>query len=137
MSFDRKYSVEDYPKNEKKLFRFLVDDFNFKLKERKESGFSFISEYVTDAIRVRLNYDFREQHFSFYLIYGLLTKFPNDLDLKNIKMFWDLFALFEADFDYMKTQPDEHQYLESLELNASLLKKYGGDLLRGKIWYWE
>lgn len=136
MSFERTYDVTEYLKYEKNLFKYLVDEYKFNRKVRKGLMFSYISEYKNKDIRVYLKYDFREQWLKFQLIRGKNTPDHSDRENPNIKMFWDLFEHFEPGFDYMRTQPDEKQYLDSLKLNAELLKKYGDKLLRGEEWYW-
>lgn len=136
MNFNRTYSIVEYPKHEKKLFRFLIKEYGFELKIRNRETFSFFTVYEKNDLKIILNYDIREQWFVFKIIKGKNTPYHSDRNNSNIKMFWDLFEHFEPGFDYKKTQPDERQYLDSLKLNAELLQKYGDKLLRGEEWYW-
>ena len=63
----RKYSVINYSEKQKEYFKFLINDFNFKLMEDKETDFDFITEYRKRGIRVHLDYDIRDNFFYFTL----------------------------------------------------------------------
>ncbi|MFC1643494.1 hypothetical protein ACFL1F_00225 [Chlamydiota bacterium] len=124
------YSILDYNKNREKFFDFLIKDYNFNIIEDVERTFSFLTIYEKNNIRIRLEYDFRDNFFYFKLIRGKDTKYPNDHDKTNIITFLDLFAEMEPGIDLKQFEPDNHQYLKSLELNAVYLKKYGNKILK-------
>lgn len=130
----RQYSILDYPKRHREYFDFLITDYGFNITEETRLTFSYITVYKKDDIRVDLNYDTRDNFFYFVLIRGKDTKYPNDHDKTNIITFLDVFAESEPGIDLKQFEPDDDQYLKSLELNAIYLKKHGDKILKGEHW---
>ncbi len=130
----RKYDVTNFLTYHNHFYNYLTTDLKFINTKQEKSGLNFINEYIRDEIRIRFNYDFKENYFYFYLIKGKDTKFPNDKDNKNIISFYELFNKFEPNFNNDKIQPDDKQYIISLENNSILLKKYLIGILNGSIW---
>jgi hypothetical protein len=113
----------------------LIRDYNFILIDEVETDFDFISIYRKPGIRIHLDYDVRDNFFYFTLIRGDDTRFPNDKDKENIKSFLMLFKKYDPNFDSKKIQPDDKQYIKSLEQNAILLRKFGDKVLKGDEWF--
>jgi hypothetical protein len=130
----RTYSVVEYPKYEEEYFNFLITEYGYNLTENKKVTFGFIATYQKGDVRIHLDYETRDDFFYFTLIRGRDTKYPNDFDNENIKPFFRLFEKYEPKSVIDKLQPDDKQYLESLKLNADLLKKYGDKVLKGEEW---
>ena len=127
------YNVLDVSKVIDEKFRFLISEYGYALTERRQENYGYYTVYERSQRKVYLGYDYRENFFYFILIRGKYTVYPNDHDQENIKPFFRLFEKYEADLE-KKIQPDDSQYLEALELNASLLKKYGDKVLKGEEW---
>ena len=130
----RKYSFTNYPNEFDEYFNFLITDFGFSLTQKKETDFSYINEFQKENIRVRFNYDIRDNFFYFSIIRGKNTLYPNDHDQENIKPLFSLFEKYEPNLNIRDLLPDDTQYIKSLELNAKLLKKYGEKVLNGEEW---
>ena len=131
----KKYAVKDYPDKQRECFNYLIRDYNFILIDEVETDFDFISIYRKPGIRIHLDYDVRDNFFYFTLIRGDDTRFPNDKDKENIKSFLMLFKKYDPNFDSKKIQPDDKQYIKSLEQNAILLRKFGDKVLKGDEWF--
>ena len=113
-------AFENFPSQAKNLFSFLIDR-GFSITEENLNA-AFILYYQKNAIRVILNYDFRDNFFYFCVVYGESTTYPNDEDNVNIKTFRDLFKSCGELIDRGSIQPNENSYLSALKKNASLLK---------------
>ena len=120
-------------------FKFLVDEFGYQVSrdeglfyDKGPSGFRI--EYRGNNRRLDLYHDYKDDTFYFVIIRGLETKYPNDHDTENILFFWRLFKSFEPDLDLNKLQPINQTCKDAALKNAELLKKYAGDILRGKQW---
>jgi len=127
------YNTEQYPGNHKKMFNFLIEEYQYFLVKSVKTDFGYIDEYRNNNIRIVMNYDVRDNIFYFDIINGYNTTYPNDSDNENIKMFHDLFSKHET-VALQRVMPDEKQYVQSLYLNAVLLRKYGDKVLRGEEW---
>jgi len=127
------YSTLDYPEVHKKLFYFLCTEYHYKLINCERDTFDYIHEYRNNNIRIVMDYDIRENRFGFHIIKGYDTKFPRNYNKKEVIMFHDLFERHE-EIPFGNVMPDEKQYIESLKLNARLLRKYGEKVLRGEEW---
>lgn len=128
------YSILEYPQKVREYFDFLINEYGYELIEDVHVTFGFITIYQRGDIRIHLYFEIPDKFYYFSLIRGKETRYPNDHDTENIKPFFRLFQKYEPDIDLKKLQPDQNQYLESLELNAQLLKKYGASVLKGEEW---
>ena len=118
----------------KKEFEFLINDYQYKLTECESSNDGFILVYKKNERRVRFYYDYKENTFYFRLINGSNTKFPNDDDLLNIKLFFELFKKYDPLLDSNFFEPTKEGYEGALHRNAEYLKKYGDKVLKGIEW---
>lgn len=130
----RTYSILEYPIKVKEYFDFLTSEYGYDLVKEERRTFSYLNIYEKGNIRIYLNYDIRDNFYYFSLIRGKETRYPNDHDKENIKPFFHLFQKYEPDIVLKRLQPDDNQYLEALELNAQLLKKYGDRVLKEEEW---
>lgn len=133
----RTYKFTNSPKEIKDFFQFLINDYNFYIKEESITNFGPRYIYINRKgdIKVKLNYDYKDNFYYFEIIKGKDTKYPNDSDNQNIKPLFRLAQKYDASFDIKKLQPDDNQYLEALKMNAEMLKKYGDKILRGEEWF--
>jgi hypothetical protein len=128
---DKYAKVEDL----EQAFNFLTNEFGYSILEKQDSNLGPVLVYIKDELRISLYFDYRDYFFSFSLIKGENTLYPNDNDCKNIKTFWDLASYYNPNFDLNKLNPNEKTgYSEALKLNAELLLKYGRNILIGKEW---
>ncbi|WP_167882723.1 hypothetical protein [Leptospira kmetyi] len=129
------YSIEDYSAEVRKLFDFLIDNYEYKLLFDGNESIGYRHLYSGKNIRINLYFDYRDNFFYFSIIRGLETKFPNVKDKINIKTFLDLAEKYNVGIRLKDLEPDKKQYKDSLKRNAELLKKYGKNILKGKEWF--
>lgn len=125
---------DDFNKDAKREFIYLIEKFGYKIIEDKITNNSGTLIYEKDEVRINLHYDYRDNFFSFKIIRGKDTKYPNDNDFTNIKTFYELFQKKEGKIDFEIFQPSDNDYKNALANNAKLLNKYGDKLLEGKEW---
>ena len=75
----------------------------------------------------------RDNFFYFSIINGK-NKHYKDEDSENSLTFYDLAKFKDSEFKLEDIQPNDEQYLTSLKNNATILKKYGHDILIGEEW---
>lgn len=131
---ERKFNILESPTKIDDAFEFLIDSYGYSVIQKLEESYTYYVRYEKGDRKVALNYDYKDNFFYFDLINGKNTPYPNDHDDKNIKPFFRLFQKYEPKIDLKKLQPDDNQYLEALELNAQLLRKYGEKVLKGEEW---
>jgi hypothetical protein len=133
----RTYKYTNSPQEIKEYFQFLIDEYKYSIIEESITNYGPSYIYINNIgnIRVKLNYDYKDNFYYFEIIKGVNTKYPNDLDNENIRPLFKLVKKYEVDFDVRKLQPDNNQYLEALKLNAEMLKKYGDKILKGQEWF--
>lgn len=129
----RKYSIENYPSHVESKFKFLLKEYGFKIVEKNEREFSYLFVFERGEIKVILNYDYMDNFFYFSIINGKNNHYI-DGDSENSLTFYDLAKFMNSEFKLEDIQPDDNQYLKSLENNATILKKYGHDILIGEKW---
>ncbi|EQA38906.1 hypothetical protein LEP1GSC047_0162 [Leptospira inadai serovar Lyme str. 10] len=126
--------VSDYALLAKRYFKFLIDDFKYKLVKDTRESMSHVIEYQGNNRKIRLNFDLRDNFFYFRIYNGLDVKY-SDTDRENIKVFPDLIKKFNLPLKLKELQPDKKQFDLALKKNAELLKNYGKDILTGKEWF--
>jgi|688.fasta_scaffold03043_4 hypothetical protein len=129
----RNYSLENYPSNVEINFKFLINEYGFDIIEKKEREFSYLFVFERGDIKVILNYDYMDNFFYFSIINGK-NKHYKDEDSENSLTFYDLAKFKDSEFKLEDIQPNDEQYLTSLKNNATILKKYGHDILIGEEW---
>ncbi len=119
----------------KTQFTFL-EEWGLKLVREDTSNYGAYLEYVGNGVKVSFGFDYRDYYFYFYILKGENREYSDDEYGKNIGSVNDLVLLYEPNFDLSKLQPDyEIGYEKALELNAKILKKYGGEILKGEEWF--
>lgn len=133
----RTYKFTNSPQEIKECFKFLIEEYKYSIIEESITNYgpNYIYINTTGNIRVKLNYDYKDNFYYFEIIKGVNTKYPNDLDNENIRPLFRLVQKYEPGFDVRKLQPDNNQYLEALKLNVEMLKKYGDKILKGQEWF--
>ena len=127
--------IYDSPAEIKSAFAFLINDYGCNIIEESADGLGFIIVYQNAFVKIALTYDYRDNFFSFDIIRGATTQYPNDLDKENIKDFYSIVdakkikGIAKSDL-----QPTASDYLKPLALNANLLKQYGAGILKGSEW---
>ncbi len=120
-------------------FRFLVDEFGYSVARDEEPAnngrpYGFVIEYTGHDRRIHLYHDYKEMAFHFVIIRGVNTRFPNDDDNENLRVFWKFFQIFEPQLSFKETQPVDQTCDKAARLNAQLLRKYASKILLGEEW---
>lgn len=127
------YNKANYFNDLKAYFQFLIDIYNYKLVREEVNNTTMEVDYVNaqNTRKIKLSYDIRDNAFYFYVIRGAKGNFPEPYSGHNaeVLLFHDIFNKY-ANIPFKKIQPDDKQYKTSLKLNAILLEKYGGKLLK-------
>lgn len=127
---------KDFTRKAKECFRFLVNEYNFKIFKDDKMTFGHKLIYRKKDIFVVLYYEFYNAFFYFKIIKGSDTAHTNDSGDTYILPFYRLFKKYDKNLNSSKIQPDDkkRQYTNALKLNAELLRKYGREILSLKKW---
>jgi hypothetical protein len=118
----------------KQEFRFLEEIYNLKIINESNLNYGAYLDYVGNGIKISLGFDYKDYFFYFYIFKGENTKYT-DQDDANQKTFYDLALKENKNFDFTSLQPNNEGYLDALKNNASILQKYGKNILTGKEWF--
>ncbi|MEW6516612.1 MAG: hypothetical protein AB1439_06915 [candidate division FCPU426 bacterium] len=127
----------NYFKDVRKKFKFLVEQYHYKIRKIRLENMTYIAIYTNRAVnrQIKMGYDIHDNAFYFYVMKGERGKYPEPYTGKddNIIMFYDVIKKhINVPFEAIIT--DDKQYFKALELNAELLRKYGDGILRGTDW---
>jgi hypothetical protein len=115
-------------------FNFLIQK-GYKVVSQNDTNMGTSVEFSNENIRLHLSFDYRDYYFYFSIIKGKDTKYPNDIDNKNIKTFLDIGEKYVPNFSPENLFPSEsNSSIIALEKNAQLLEKYGEKILTGQEW---
>jgi hypothetical protein len=130
------------PASIRQAFRFLVDEFGYKIMRDEESfhenrPYAFTIDYAGNKRQVHLVHDYKENFFYFSInsvINGFTDHHPNHSIREGSVIFWKLFNHFEPSLELKAIQPDGQSCEEAALVNAHFLRKYAAGVLRGDEW---
>ena len=128
------YGKSDVLKSE---FSFLQEKYGFEIIDERNPPYGAVVDYQKDDIRVKLYFEFKDYFFSFHIIKGKNTQFPNDQDKENIRDISEIVSKYNVpNITTEDLQPNRSDgYERALKLNAELLQKYGDGILKGQEWF--
>ena len=113
--------LDDYARTVLAKFSFLESEYHFTIKEKRMESYGYFLIYEKGLMSVRLGYEYMEERFSYIL---------KD-ETMNV-MFWKFFTGFDPTINWLSLMPKGRNYEDAINLNVSLLKKYGHEFLLGE-----
>jgi len=116
----------------KNIFKFLETEYGFQIIHDVHRSLGFFIIYRNSFVKLGFSYDFRDNYFTFDLINGSDTVYPDE-DNSNII---DADTLYEKldikEFKVSNLHPNNFDFLGCFESIAKMLKIYCPLILNGK-----
>lgn len=112
-----------------KTFENTLSKHHFTLDVKHNFQYGYIIEYISYNKRLAFTFDYKENTLYYYLIYGLTTTYPNDLDISKVVLFERLYSKFIPNVDLSTYQPRNGNYEEAINAIAKFINTFGSEFL--------
>ena len=105
-------------------FENILLSYGYRLDSAHNFRYGYIIEYHKLNKRLVFTFDYKENTFYYYLVYGLDTSYPSDANDSNVVLFDRLFLKYIPNVDLSNYQPKDENYEIAINSIAKFLEKY-------------